>query len=172
MKRLNYHSSNLIALSPLKLNLWSDRIFFQYLIESFAENNAYLVSTNSRPYNEYKEIIEDAEKIIPKDFILFSRQQKRYAEFRWYVATQDLKDNIVELIYTFWNSFEQVSLVFTSEIDKYISVDIRNTFWEDLTKLSESYIFYRGLEDDVLWIGKSSTLNFPEINLEDNFLKR
>ncbi|AQX02277.1 hypothetical protein [Elizabethkingia anophelis] len=61
-----------------------------------------------------------------------------------------------------WFAFEHINICFTN--DKVINInDYYRKHWYEIANMVESYIVFKGVEEDVVWIGKSDNLEFKKI---------
>lgn len=78
-----------------------------------------------------------------------------------------LSSGFVNLLSTIWFAFEQSSICFLSE--KAINDNgLKRKAWNEITSMMKSYVMFRGMEENVLWIGKSMDLEFNEQILNDD----
>ncbi|AQX08381.1 hypothetical protein [Elizabethkingia ursingii] len=114
----------------------------------------------SRPTYEYdlsdlsteiKSSIED------KDiYFFFSKSENHYSD-------NDFKNNeILNILPKLWLAFEYLCFRFTNVKNNNIN-DYYRRPWYEITSVIESYIVFKGIEEDVIWIGKSDNLEFKEI---------
>ncbi|WP_207622466.1 hypothetical protein, partial [Niastella koreensis] len=90
-----------------------------------------------------------------------------FFEFYLYINIELLNQRVFDLICLIWETYEYPTLIFSKEIDPFLKIKpnkIINGSWKEVTLLSMSYILFKGIEDDVLWIGKSKDLEFPDFN--------
>jgi len=81
-------------------------------------------------------------------------------------ATNLLDDYMLELINKYWFYFEQPTLVVCKDLKKFLDKDFNSLVgysWKDITKISDSFVLFRGVEEEVLWVGKSQALDFPDM---------
>ncbi|GGZ24767.1 hypothetical protein GCM10007049_16460 [Echinicola pacifica] len=74
------------------------------------------------------------------------------------------KEELLPLIVDLWYCFQQpVYYFFTNEERLEYNNEIllnNNLSWKEVVDLSNSYVMFKGAEEDVIWIGKSDELEF------------
>lgn len=74
------------------------------------------------------------------------------------------KEELLPLIVDLWYCFQQpVYYFFTNEerLEYYNEILLNNNLsWKEVVDLSNSYVMFKGAEEDVIWIGKSDELEF------------
>ncbi|HFK5529480.1 TPA: hypothetical protein ACGZ99_003563 [Elizabethkingia anophelis] len=119
-----------------------------------------LIIECSRPTFEYdlndlntkvKNLIENEE-----EYFFCDSFETRY-------INNDFKNiEILKILPELWFAFEHINIRFTNA--KVINInDYYRKPWYETTKLTESYIVFKGVEEDVVWIGKSDNLEFKKI---------
>lgn len=72
----------------------------------------------------------------------------------------ELQDILVDL----WFAYEQISILFfveKSELSEYwLKILNGNLSWNQITNMGTLFILFKGVEEDVAWIGKSRNLEF------------
>ncbi|WP_408048610.1 hypothetical protein [Tenacibaculum halocynthiae] len=118
--------------------------------------NFYLVT--SKIFDETQESI----KIIPENVsVLFSDEEYKDKIYHSkYHRTNDL--SFLDFFIEEWQEYENVAMILSVNEIKINSSFFRKS-WKDYTNLNNSFIFFKGIEDSVVWIGKSISLNFPDI---------
>ncbi len=62
------------------------------------------------------------------------------------------------LLYDLLNIFEHGAIIFTNNLSLRKIANIE--YWKNITEMNESIIIFKGVENDVIWLGKSKELNF------------
>lgn len=74
------------------------------------------------------------------------------------------KEELLSVLVELWYSFEQPAYwFFTNEeaLENNIEALLNNNLtWKEVVTLSNSYVMFKGIEEDVVWIGKSEELEF------------
>jgi hypothetical protein len=151
--------------------MWQDKQFFKYLMQDFIkEGYDCILSTSCKPLDGYIKVVQKANELLPEENMLGDFSDKVTSEYAWVIGEKDLNEDVFDLINSFWYYFEQTSLLITNDLKAYAELDIKNMYWHDIVQKSNSFLFYKGLQEEVIWIGKSGNINFPSINLEDKFI--
>jgi hypothetical protein len=169
MKELIHQNNNLLTISSFNYEKWGDSLFFKHLIEDFSKEYRFILSTNMRSLTiKHLKVIEDANKLLQDENIIFWADSEYVCAFVKEAMTEDMYN----LIVSFWATFEHNALIFTNDLDPFVEIfqfGYEKTDWYDLVHKARSFIFFKGLQEEVIWIGKNGNLDFPEINLNDSF---
>ena len=163
---INEHKKNLISIHPVQLETWRGKIFFKYFLKKYFERGVYWIIDGRKPefYEECAAIILELNSMIAGGQIMAIYYDDDVYEPILYIKT-DIKlfDAFFEIIYKLWISYEQGAIIVLN-IDWVIPEaklkDIYNSSWANIADLYESFIFFKSIERDVLWIGKSNSLDF------------
>ena len=169
MKDLNYHKSNLVSVKSITNQIWEDKIFFKNLLKHFLEDRKHILMIGRLSYLPIKDsFIRNVLELIPKKNVTINEKESNHVSF--YYSVDPANDNLHELINDFWIIYEQPALIITDNIEAYLSINLERMSWVDLCSVTESaYVLFRGIEEDVLWVGKSYALKFPDMEKIINF---
>lgn len=155
MKELKIHSNekgNLLSIKPVD-NTYSNRSYFIFIITTlFALTKGCFYVEASRPnYNTNDLLIQLKE-------VLSSNCNFRYTDFE--ISFWDTKAGEKSLAFlpSIWFAYEHISVSFF--VENNIEIDIKRKSWDEITESSKSYVLFKGVEEDVIWIGKSNDLEF------------
>ncbi|OPB93807.1 hypothetical protein BAS10_12895 [Elizabethkingia meningoseptica] len=114
----------------------------------------------SRPTYEYElnYLNDEIKKSIgDKDIYFFANTfEIRYSD-------NDFKNNeILNILPKLWFAFEHLCFRFTNVKNNNVN-DYYRRPWYEITNVVESYIVFKGIEEDIIWLGKSNNLEFQEI---------
>jgi hypothetical protein len=155
MKELKIHNNekgNLLSIKPVD-DTYSDRSYFIIIITTlFALTKGCFHVQASRP--NYNTI----DLAIQLKGILSSNCNFRYTDFEISFCNTKAEENLLEFLPLIWFAYEHISISFF--IENKIEIDIKRKSWDEITKSSKSYVLFKGVEEDVIWIGKSSELEF------------
>lgn len=74
------------------------------------------------------------------------------------------KEELLPILVDLWYSFQQpVYYFFTDEKELECHNEVllsNNLSWKEVVDLSNSYVMFKGAEEDVIWLGKSEELEF------------
>lgn len=89
---------------------------------------------------------------------------KNLFEISFSFNSNKLNDELLQALVDFWFCFEQPSYYFLTNLEELIlNQEILlniNLSWKEAVKVSNSYVMFKGIEEDVIWIGKSNKLEF------------
>jgi hypothetical protein len=174
LERLIYHDKSLLSIAQIDNSNWADKIFFKNLLKIFFENksNNEVILSARRPIEGFntRQLIKETRGYA--NVIFESEGSYDEVLFSLTVAGSQL-EKFLELCNRFWTSFEQPTLIASNNSKLLLEKGVKfllTSHWKDLTKTSSAFVFFKGIEENVLWIGKSSALTFPaEIVTAVNF---
>lgn len=152
-----YNNENLISIKDTKNESCFNSEVFYNILSRIYNNTSFksIIIKYSRPnfankyildiltnYNIYIDIYNDYNQI--SDFLTFFDHNK------------------FELLTKVWSYFQHTSIYFIEEDIK--EKEISNYEWVYITKKYKSYVIYKDIEENVIWIGKSKNLKFDSID--------
>jgi hypothetical protein len=155
MKDIKVHNiKNLMSIKSVEDNL-TDRKYFESIVTLLYSQASENVSIEaSRP--NYNIISLTAElKSILKDY---GELNYSNSEISFYVNS--IKPNLLEFLPQIWFAYEHVSLCFFKNVDLGLDLGLSRKPWFEITENFSSYVLFKGIEEDTLWIGKSEELEF------------
>lgn len=69
-----------------------------------------------------------------------------------------ISENLRDFLPQLWFAYEHTAFCFFVENE--IAADVKRKSWSEITTNTKSYVLFKGIEEDVLWIGKSNELEF------------
>ena len=85
---------------------------------------------------------------------------KDFFEITFTCKKDDINNDLLWQLSALWICFQHVSFVMTL---KKGSFNFRNRLaWDQITAVTPSFVLFKGVEEDVVWIGKSDGLSFPD----------
>ncbi|WP_024773148.1 hypothetical protein [Aquimarina macrocephali] len=175
MKEINFHNSDLVSISKFHLDVWSDKIAFKKLVSLFAEETKHLFGSGQRPYEE--NLINIAS--FQKQSHLIYHENKFHDLIFSITKSSNFFSTEAELVVELWSKYEHSLVLFTDESELLTIINKNDILykkkkkleeiylrlsWKELTSNVKSFVFFKGTEDDVIWIGKNSLLEFPDFN--------
>lgn len=159
---IKYHNRNLISIGYIQ-NDYCGRTYLRYLIQEFVQSTyALYVNANRRNY-----ILDFAPNLIN----IFSEKKVsvKVADLDdgisfWWNSKNKLDENLLfDLLIDLWIEYEQIFILFSNEKNDINKRVLSNLSWDIICSEMNSFIMFKSVEDNVIWIGKSSQLNFPFI---------
>jgi len=157
MKEINYHSSNLLSFSTINLTYWKDRIIFKKIIETLFRKKNMIYFFGQRPENSI--FINNINNMN-----LIYYDEKYFDIILSFNKSSDFYIDNLELCTEYWTRYEQAIFLFSDDRDLIGDKKYLRKSWKDLVSLSDSFILFKGIEENVTWIGKSELINFPDFN--------
>lgn len=155
MKELKIHSNengNLLSIKHFDKN-YSDRNYFISIIESLINlTNGVFYTEASRPNYDITDLLRQLKGIL-SDNCNF-----RNTDFEILFWCWEMGEKVLGILPTIWDAYEHVSLCFF--IENTIEIDIKRKPWYEITTRSKSFVLFKGVEEGVIWIGKSNELKF------------
>lgn len=153
----NKEHQNLCSIKPVE-DIHPDRMYILSLIDScFNEKEGLLYIEASRPNYDVTDLVKQLITFQP-DITNLSIHADHF-ELSFMVAKDKMCNDLLYLIPRLWFAFEHTSFcVFLNK--KNCSIRKR-TAWYEITNRIPAFIMYRGIEEDVVWIGKSDHLMWP-----------
>jgi hypothetical protein len=157
MKDFKIHSQHRGNLSSIKSveDTYSDK---SYLLALFARLQCLTIDSffcleASRP-NYALPDLEGQLKMIPVN----KETDFKMTKFELFFCHKKIPTELFELLPEIWFAYEHVALLFFYEGRP--DFEIKRKPWYDTTSKSKSYVLFKGIEEDVIWIGKNPELVF------------
>ncbi|MNK15202.1 hypothetical protein D3C87_333370 [compost metagenome] len=154
MKDLKIHNNadgNLLSIKSV-VDIYSDREYFINLILKLSFETGYFYINASRPEFDEASLLEKLK------LVLDNKDNFSYNNFEITFEGTILNQEIGNLLPSIWFNYQHVSFTFSH--NRAIKFNIKMLPWYDVTAKVSSYVFFKGAEDDVVWIGKSKELKF------------
>jgi hypothetical protein len=85
--------------------------------------------------------------------------QKDFFEINFTCKRDDINNDLFWRLSELWFCFQHVSFVMVSKKGKF---NFQNRLmWNKITDIVSCFVLFKGVEEDVVWIGKSDGLTFP-----------
>ena len=160
MKNIKIHyneNGNLISIKPLE-DIYADRQYLISVIDNlFKRTKGCLYIEASRPNFEVNHIIEKLKTILKHNDSFESN------DFRLSFQCNEITNELFYILAKIWFAYEHGSISFFP-IEK-INFEINQLAWYDITTYTDSIVMFKGVEEDVIWIGKSDKYEFNLENL-------
>lgn len=148
------HHNNLCSIKSIE-NTYSDRNYLINIITTlYALTKGYLHVQASRPTYEY----DTTDLEVRLKSILINNCSFRYTDFEILFCNTKIEEELLEILPIIWFAYEHIAFCFFTE--SRIEFDIKRKPWYEITTRSKSYVLFKGVEEDVIWIGKSDELKF------------
>lgn len=160
MQNAKIHNDNLCSIKGIK-NTFLGNSFVKDILNTTLMQTSLVVANIQRPYHESNDIfnmLNEFENLkIDEDWFSIS--------FKYKVKNKN--DNFIRAFLETWFVYEQPSFTFFvagQDFGSYENLNIsRRMNWKEIIEISNCFIFFKGVEEDVIWIGKSTNLQFDEI---------
>lgn len=156
----------LLSIKPFQVDNYYDKIFFIELLSNYITISKRVYIIGRRPEYDASTWIHKIEQRILNIKEATSIQITN-RDISIVIYDSSNKHLAVDIITYIWNAYEQPSVIFMTnsniDIKTHISLLSTRTSWENVVSASSSYCFFRGIEDDVLWLGRSSELSFMNL---------
>lgn len=130
----------LISLIEKLLNLTDGQLFVEF----------------SRPNYNVSQIVE---KLMSFNSQIKNLSSKlNFQELSFVLDPRNCEYNLLDILSQCWFAFEHGTLCFF--LGKQFSRPSREESWYEITQKSSSFVMFKGIEEDVIWIGKSDDLEF------------
>jgi hypothetical protein len=158
-------NDNLCSIKPVEHD-FSGYNYLIKLLEYLSDNLNSIIYVNvSKPYYETQELVNRLKSFQEILFELYISDD--LFEISFYVSKSNLSCDIIKLLTDIWFEYEQPFFILTSSevsnADILNLINNRRTKWYHVTSCINAYVMYKEVEQDVVWIGKSSDLNFKYI---------
>lgn len=155
MKDIKIHNKekgNLISIKPLE-DIYADRRYLIFVIVNlFNLTKECLYVEASRPNYDVSNIIKKLKGI------LINNDSFKSSFFELSFFCNEVDDALLDILSEIWFAYEHPAYCFFVE-DK-IGFDVKRQAWSHITSQIDSFVMFKGAEEDVLWIGKSDDLEF------------
>jgi hypothetical protein len=167
MKEINIYinkHNNLCSIKSIE-NQYSDILYFQYLFQRILKVSNLVTVQVRRPYNKVDDVVNKVNNIAEKINYLKIEHKNIALSFSYNVITDN--EDFIEVCSSIWFGYEQPAFCFFSESitndDINYILDNQMLAWYDITKLFSCFMVFRGIEEDVAWIGKHRNLTYDMI---------
>lgn len=153
MKFIKIHTENLLSLKSDNM-LINNNVFVEILELFQKEVHGVFYIEGSRETYEYdtKVIKYQIDKTLKNEDIFL------YSDFEMKVKGVNINSELISILWRFWHAYEHVIICFL--VDEINKIDITRNAWYEITEHYKSYVLFKGIEQDVIWVGKSDKLNF------------
>lgn len=153
MKYIKENRKNLLSIKCDDI-LFTNNTFVEILELFKREGNGNFYIEGSRDTYEYDPytIKYQIEKVLKNGEIL------EFSDFKIKIKGEDMNSELISILWKFWFTYEHVIVCFFID-DKNI-VNLEKKAWYDITEYYKSFVLFKGIEENVVWIGKSDDLSF------------
>ena len=156
------HNNNLVSIS-FEGNDYHIRSFIRNVFEKLLDTSNYSIIETRRPYHGVEKTISKMDIVL--DYLKDISCDKYFNEMSFLYDRNKLMDfDFIELCVEVWFEYEQPCFVFSNlENDKSgnnINPMMKNLKWDKKINYYKGYILFRGVEENVIWIGKSLDIEF------------
>lgn len=161
MKDIKIHDidhNNLCSIKSVEKG-YSDKQYFFSILSRLFNLTGHLFVQARRPYYNVESAIQNLRSI--RDRVDDLNITPNFFEISFYFDGPSGDDDLFNLITDIWFEYEQPTFCFFYE--KHIHLSEKKISWQEITRQWDSFVIFRGAEEDVVWIGKSSELKFSNI---------
>ncbi|NQX86047.1 MAG: hypothetical protein HRT67_09100 [Flavobacteriaceae bacterium] len=174
MKKIVRHNTELLSIKSINNSVWEDKIIFKMLLKKIFVNNDNILATFKNLVYFHSNLQKRLLQIINYETFIKSNYDSCFSEISFYLKISNIDDKSLEIINELWTIYEQPSLLIynENEDDKKLARKEKSIFlipWKEITSTLDSIILFRGIEEDVLWIGKSKNKFLPCIETVINY---
>lgn len=159
MKNLKIHNDkdgNLISIKSIE-DCYADRRYLASIIDKlFSLTGGCLYIEVSRPNYDVSLIMEKLKNAFPDNIDLAT--YVNFLEVSFCYNGNKLSNDMRDILSDIWFSYEHRAFCFF--VNSEVEFDLNRKPWYKITSGSDSFIMFKGVEEDVLWIGKSDSLAF------------
>lgn len=164
MRDVKYHNKNFCSIAGIE-NTFSGKYIIRDILNKLLPKTTLVVAKVQRPYYEHEFLVKSITKISSELKELKIDEDWFSLSFKYY--TKEDNDSFIEIFLDIWFDYEQPAFSFfvkgqEMQLYKNLTID-RRMLWKDITTLLPSYVLFKGIEEKVLWIGKSDNLKFEEV---------
>ena len=158
MKNINQHGETLVSIAGIE-DTFSGRYLFREIINNILPTASMIFAKASRPHFypiSMVTLIDKAAGLIENlslDKDLFS------VSFNYKTRTDN--DELFYLLEELWFEFEQPCFVFYQDDGQAARTFKPDISWKKITETWSSFVLFKSVEDDVVWLGRSSGIRLP-----------
>lgn len=164
MKDIHYHSENLCSVAQIE-NSFSGKYILRDILNRILRNTVLVIASIERPFHTVQSSIVTISQIYSELRDLIIDENLFSISFKYY--TKENNDEFINTFLEIWFEYEQPTFSFFvigQNIKTYNTLEInRRMNIEQIASLSPCYILCRGIEEDVIWVGKSENLKFDDV---------
>lgn len=158
MKDIKIHhneKNNLISIKPIE-DIYYDRCYFISIIENLSkQTNGCVYVEVSRPNYIIDGIFEKL-----NDFLINSSGiSYTINSFEISFSCIEINKDFFDLLFLIWFGYEHSTIVLLSQNEINYN-DVYRKDWFTITSKLNSFVIFKGAEEDVVWIGKSEDFEF------------
>jgi hypothetical protein len=164
MKDIHYHKENLCSIARIE-NSFSGKYILRDILNRILRSTVLVIATIERPFYTVQSSIAEISTISTELKDLIIAENLFSISFKYY--TKENNDDFINTFLEIWFEYEQPAFSFFvigQDLQTYKNLEIhRHMYVEQITALSPCYVLFRGIEEDVIWIGKSDNLKFDDV---------
>lgn len=161
MKELKIHSkekNNLLSIKPIDDNYLDKNYLISIIRSLFTLTKGCFYVEVSRPNFDTSYLALELQSILDRD------SGFRYTAFEILFYSKHINEELLKVLSVLWFSYEHVSFCFLKKSES--EIDLKRKSWYEITEKFESYVLFKGVEEDVIWIGKNKKLKFDLETIE------
>jgi hypothetical protein len=164
VKDINYHNESLCSVAQIE-NSFSGKYILRDILNRILRNTGLIIATIERPFYTGQSSIAAISQISSEVKDLIIGEDLFSISFKCF--TKENNDDFINAFLEIWFEYEQPTFSFFvtgQNTETYKNLEIhRRMNVKQITSLSPCYVLCRGIEEDVMWIGKSDNLKFDNV---------
>jgi hypothetical protein len=165
MREINFHRNNtLYSIKPIE-DIYGDREYYKGILNRLLARSETVIVKGMRPIFKVEQSPEaiigirmGVEKLIKED---------DWFSFAFLYHKKEDNDEFTDVCLKIWFEYESPGFIFLVDLeeDRILNKIIEDKFmpWDQMAKLTPCYILFKSIEDDVVWIGRSTDLEIEKI---------
>jgi len=159
MKEINIYNKDeltLCAIKPVR-DVYSDKMYLISLIEKYYSlTGALLYIDVCRPNYDVSKIVRGLGKVpaVAKTLAI----DDNFFSISFMYKEKLVENDLLYILSEIWFAFEQG--LFSFFTDKDVAIPPKRSSWKKIVTHSSSFVMFKGVEEDVVWVGKSNDLEW------------
>jgi hypothetical protein len=175
VKDIYYYNESLCSIAQIE-NSFSGKYILRDILNRILRNTFHIIATIERPFYTVQSSIAAISNTSSELENLNIDEKLFSISFKYY--TKENNDDFINLFLEVWFEYEQPTFSFFTtgqNTETYKNLEVhRRMNVEQITALSPCYVLFRGIEEDVLWVGLKNARLWDNLKLfqKGPFLRR
>lgn len=153
------HQNNLCSIKSIKNNYFDNDFIKSIICKLLEITHGDFYVEASRPTYEYN----TNDLVSRLRVILNNNHNMKYNDYEILFKQRKVEGELLEILPMIWFAYEHVTFSLFKESN--IEFDTYRKNWNEITSKQNSYVLFKGIEEDVLWIGKSEAQSFEKLKM-------